>query len=109
MIEELNDLVICPISQETISSPVLLPSGVTVQEYVFDKLKGSKDPFNRNIIVNDKIVNRFAKNVFEMLTNVSKMIQSKLIEGKKSTHKYFCFNSLQKLLKKINLFCAILL
>ena len=37
---KLQELVLCPILLEDIKDPIILPSGITIDETAFDKLKG---------------------------------------------------------------------
>ena len=54
-----------------LTTPTILPSGNTIQENYFDDLirRRSLDPFNKNLRVQLKIVNRFVLNVKEVLDN----------------------------------------
>ena len=44
---DLNELLECPISFVKIESPIILPSGNTVDKAIFRNLKGRRDPFNQ--------------------------------------------------------------
>lgn len=71
--EELCSLFECPITFEEISTPVILPSGHTVEKSTMDKLidNSSKDPFSNTEKCTQIIVNRFALKVKEILSEIS--------------------------------------
>lgn len=74
LLSEIEDLLVCPISFQRIRTPVMLPSGKTIDESTFDKLAGAKkcDPFTRNPLKNRKLVNRFAMNLIEIVERSKK-------------------------------------
>ena len=74
MIEKINDLLVCPQSSVKIGTPIILPSGFTVDQLVADKLieKKRKDPFDSNLKVKSKTVNRFAVRVKEIISEFEK-------------------------------------
>ena len=51
------------------TKPHILPSGNTINEDTLDELirRGCLDPFNKNFRVQQKIVNRFASDVKEII------------------------------------------
>jgi len=59
----------CPISLEEIKSPVVCPSGHTIEHKVYEDLvkKGMNDPFSGEKLDSKIIVNRFMTNVKEIL------------------------------------------
>ena len=71
---KLQELLECPISMEKIRTPLILPSGNTVDEESFNKLVNKNDPFNKNFKVKEKTINRFAKQVIEIIDSVSDQI-----------------------------------
>ena len=67
LVEGLKDLIECPLSLVDITSPIILPSGNTVQENKFNELvaRNCLDPFDETLAVRHKIVNRFMIKVKE--------------------------------------------
>ena len=65
----LKELFECPLSMAELTSPMILLSGNTIQEDYCDELikRNSLDPFNKNLRVQHKIVNRFVLDVKEVL------------------------------------------
>ena len=74
IIEKINDLLVCPQSSVKIGTPIILPSGFTVDQLVADKLieKKRKDPFDSNLKIKSKTVNRFAVRVKEIISEFEK-------------------------------------
>ena len=74
IIEKINDLLVCPQSSVKIGTPIILPSGFTVDQLVADKLieKKRKDPFDSNLKIKSKTVNRFAIRVKEIISEFEK-------------------------------------
>jgi len=81
LVASINDLYECPISLTEISSLVVLPSGITIDEEAADQLIRAKkaDPFNRQNIDN-KIVNRFAISVREITDKVEALVAENVHE-----------------------------
>ena len=69
-IAKLSSLLECPITLEQIMSPVILPSGNTVERYVMEELIRDKkhDPIDRVQICDRIIINRLAIDVQDTLT-----------------------------------------
>ena len=67
LIFQLKDLFECPLSLDCLKNPIILPSGFTIDESYFDRLINSKDPYNNKFIVKQKIHNRFAIQVKEIV------------------------------------------
>ena len=82
LIFQLKQAFICPLSLDCLSNPVILPSGVTINEEFFDKLINKKDPYNNNLIVNYKIHNRFAAEVKEIIEGCEKQLFSEKLNDK---------------------------
>ena len=64
----------CPITMDTIQSPVILPSGITIDEKALQNLLNTnqKDPFDRSQVCKEKITNRFALDVQEIFDNLKR-------------------------------------
>ena len=79
MLGELKQLYECPITFSNITKPVILTSGVTIQETCFQKLKEKwvVDPFNKNLNINHKIPNRFAIKVLEIINKTEQELFKK--------------------------------
>ena len=67
LIFQLKDFLECPLSFDYLKNPIILPSGLTIDESYFDRLIDSKDPYNKQLIVKQKIHNRFAIQVKEIV------------------------------------------
>ena len=67
LIYKINNILDWPITLDRLVNPIILPSGVTIEEYCFDKLINKKDPYDKNLIVKNKIYNRIAKNINEII------------------------------------------
>ena len=67
LIFQLKNLFDCPLSFDRLKNPIILPSGLTIDESYFDRLIDSKDPYNKQLIVKQKIHNRFAIQVKEIV------------------------------------------
>ena len=61
-------------SLDQLDNPTILPSGFTINESYFDKLINRRDPYNKNLTVKCKIVNRFAKEVKEIIEGFKKLV-----------------------------------
>ena len=66
----------CPLSLSQLTAPVILPSGITIQDSFFDELvkNNNIDPYNKNLRIRQRIVNRFAKNVMEIINEIEKEV-----------------------------------
>ena len=82
LIFQLKQMFVCPISLDCLSNPVILPSGITINEEFFDKLINKKDPYNNNLIVNCKIHNRFAAEVKEIVEASEKQLINEQLNDK---------------------------
>ena len=70
---------------DKISCPVLLPSGITIDEAAMDDLikRNEKDPFNKNLTLSTKTKNLFAAKVIDALAE-SELKLNDYKSGKKS-------------------------
>ena len=79
-IERLNELLECPILLIPMESPVITPSGVTVEKKAMEQLIKSKevDPFDRNKECKHLISNHFASKLQEIVNDIlTKTIKDK--------------------------------
>ena len=69
LISDLKELFYWPLAMVDLTKPHILPSGNTINEDTLDELirRGSFDPYNKNFIVQQRIVNRFASHVQEII------------------------------------------
>ena len=69
LISDLKEQFDWPLTLVEMTKPHILPSGITINEDTLDELirRGSFDPFNKNFRVQQKIVNRFASCVQEII------------------------------------------
>ena len=69
LVDKLKEMLICPLSGEWFTNPVVLPSGVTVEESTYDNLakENRRDPFNPSLYLSDKIKNRLIINLIEVV------------------------------------------
>ena len=81
VIKKINRLLECPISFTFLESPVIIPSGNTIDESAFNRLIKKADPFNRKLKISDKIVNRFAVDVKEILNFIYTELGNAQSEG----------------------------
>ena len=77
-----------PLSMTDLTKPCILPSGNTIQEDYFDELikRKSLDPFNKNLRVQQKIVNRFATEVRDAI-NKSEIAVGKEVEKRRAAER----------------------
>ena len=70
-LKKMEGLLQCPINMEKIKNPVVLPSGITVDKEVMDRLIDKKhpDPFDRTKKWYKILVNRFVYDFIETLQN----------------------------------------
>ena len=78
LVNNLKKLFECPLSLVELTSPIILPSGVTIQEDCLSLLlkRGNTDPYDKDLKVNDKIVNKFALNVREVIEDSQKKVSA---------------------------------
>ena len=96
LIFQLKQVFVCPLSLDCLSNPVILPSGVTINEEFFDKLINKKDPYNNKLDVNYKIHNRFAAEVKEIVEACEKqLINEQLNDKEPSIDTQECSNCTQ--------------
>ena len=71
LLSEIKELFDWPLSMVDLTKPCILPSGNTIQEECWDELKkrNSYDPYNKEIRLNLKIINRFALEVRNIIDN----------------------------------------
>ena len=76
LVIRLKGLYECPLSLSQLTAPVILPSGTTIQDSFFDELikNNNIDPYNKNLRIRQRIVNRFAKNVMEIINEIEKEV-----------------------------------
>ncbi|CAI2359022.1 unnamed protein product [Moneuplotes crassus] len=74
LVEKIESLNECPLSFESLDNPAILPSGNTINEYFCRNLIASRstDPFDCQKRIMSVIVNRFAKEVFELTSKCKK-------------------------------------
>ena len=77
LVSKLKQLFECPLSLDQLENPIILPSGITIQEEMFNKLKNQKDPYDWNLTIKSKVFNRFAKDVIEIVRNSENAILEK--------------------------------
>jgi len=67
--KEIRELLVCSIILDKIKIPAITPSGNLIEEKFLAKLVAEKrcDPFNSELIWSQVIINRFAKDVIEIL------------------------------------------
>ena len=67
-----------PLSCAKLTSPIILPSGNTIQEEFFDKflVHNNVDPYNKNLRIKQKIKNRFVANVMEIVEEIEKSVEN---------------------------------
>ena len=68
-LEKVKEILVCPLSGEQLKIPVLLPSGVTIDQSFYDKLVDGnwRDPFNPSLCISERRVNRLALNLIEVV------------------------------------------
>lgn len=76
LVFRLKELYECPISCSNLTSPIILPSGITIQDSFFDELvkHNTVDPYNKNLRIRQRIVNRFAERVKEVIEGIEKEV-----------------------------------
>ena len=74
LISKLKELFQCPLSLDHLYNPMILPSGFTINESYLNRLINCKDPYNMNLIVSNKIVNRFANDVKDIIDKSEKSV-----------------------------------
>ena len=69
LLSKIEDLLVCPISFKKIKTPVILPSGKTIDKSTFEKLVEANkcDPFTRDTLENNMLINRLAINLIEIV------------------------------------------
>ena len=69
LLEKVKEILVCPLSGEQLKIPVLLPSGVTIDQSFYDKLVDGnwRDPFNPSLCISDRRVNRLALDLIEVV------------------------------------------
>ena len=82
LVSNLEELFECPLSMADLTSPMILPSGRTIQEDNLDELirRNSLDPFNKNLRVQHKIVNRFVFDVKDVIDNSQKKVKEEAMK-----------------------------
>ena len=85
---DIKNLFDCPLSMVDLTKPCILPSGNTIQEDYLDELikRKSLDPFNKNLRVQQKIVNRFATEVRDAI-NKSEIAVGKEVEKRRAAER----------------------
>ena len=83
LLAKLKDMYECPISLDYLNTPIILPSGFTINEEWFDRLRDGKDPYNINLSVQHKIINRFAVEVREIINHSEDLVIEEENETKK--------------------------
>ena len=79
LITTLNSLFECKITFSTIHTPIILNSGVTVDERIFSQLQ--RDPFDRTKSWDQKITNLFAKDVRRALAAAERQMKKEEVGG----------------------------
>mmetsp|Transcript_31542 Transcript_31542/g.36018 ORF Transcript_31542/g.36018 Transcript_31542/m.36018 type:complete len:158 (+) Transcript_31542:261-734(+) len=95
--DEVRDLVECPLSLEVMRSPVVLPSGITIEEAEFDRLKekGMNDPYDNKLKVKDKISNCTVKKLVDLFNNLKPLEESKdPLKNSTNLKRNLCQNSI---------------
>ena len=69
-----------PLSMTDLTKPCILPSGNTIQEDCLEELinRRSLDPFNKNLRVQQKIVNRFATEVRDAISKSERTVSNEV-------------------------------
>ena len=62
LLDKIKKIIVCPLSGEQLRNPVVLPSGVTVEQKFYDNLvdENTRDPFNPSLNISESRVNRLA-------------------------------------------------
>ncbi|CAI2369860.1 unnamed protein product [Moneuplotes crassus] len=70
--ERIESLLDCPLSYEKLTEPVILPSGITINQNFCEKLITTNcyDPYNSTLKINSIIINRFTKSVKEIYEDI---------------------------------------
>ena len=69
-----------PLTMAEMTKPCILPSGITIQEDCWDELikRKCKDPYNKDLKIKQKIVNRFAIEVREIIDKSEKFVANEV-------------------------------
>ena len=78
LISDIKELFYWPLSMVEMDKPWILPSGISIHEEYWDKLENSqsRDPYNKNLKVKQKIINRFAIEVKEIIQQSEKSLEN---------------------------------
>ena len=76
MLNDLNDLFICPIQYTEMDNPMILPSGVTVDKDTISNLGYNRDPYNWSFKARNAIPNRLASQIKEILDKANQSLDS---------------------------------
>ena len=80
LIHKIKELYECPVSFSIITRPIILQSGVTIQESCFNELKRKwkSDPYDKTLKIAKSIPNRFATKVSEIINEAEKDLFTKV-------------------------------
>ena len=71
---KLQKLLEWPLSLDKLANPTILPSGITITESYFNRLINQKDPYNKKLKVSQKICNRIAKDLQEIINESENVV-----------------------------------